>query len=122
VLASAPFIYLSTVVAAELRAGLTRPGEIAALEDTVFAPYRKRGRIAVPSAASWESLGQTLAWLIENEGLQLHKTPKSFIFDILIAHSCRELGAILVSANERDLKRIQQVFHFDFSPPYPTLR
>ena len=41
-------------------------------------------------------------------------------FDILIAHSCREAGAILVSANTRDMERIARVFAFDYVAPYPT--
>jgi len=48
-------------------------------------------------------------------------TPRSFIFDILLAYSCRELGAVLISANERDFQRIRQVFAFDSAVPYPHL-
>jgi hypothetical protein len=42
-----------------------------------------------------------------------------FVFDILIARSCRELGATLVSRNSADLSRIAKVFSFDFVAPYP---
>jgi hypothetical protein len=58
---------------------------------------------------------------VKNEGIILRTTPKSFIFDILLAYSCRELGAVLISSNERDLRRIRRVFTFDFAPPYPDL-
>jgi len=43
----------------------------------------------------------------------------ALVLDILVAHSCREAGAILVSANTRDLTRIARVFAFDFVAPYP---
>ena len=119
---AAPGLYLSAVVAAELRAGVVGAYDAKQLERAVFKPYSKRGRVAVPSVASWEALGRALAWFVENEGLDLRRTPRSFIFDILIAHSCRELGAVLVSGNERDLKRIRQVFQFEFSLPYPAPR
>ena len=66
-------------------------------------------------------LGTTLGTLAEREGLVLAQTPRSFIFDILIAHSCREAGATLVSANTRELERIVRVFAFDFVEPYPKL-
>jgi hypothetical protein len=46
---------------------------------------------------------------------------RSFVFDILIAHSCREAGAILISSNAADLDRIRQVFDFDYTPPFPAL-
>jgi hypothetical protein len=52
-----------------------------------------------PSPAAWEALGTTLAALVEDEGLVLREVRRSFVFDILIARSCRELGATLVSRN-----------------------
>ena len=118
---AAPGMYLSTVVAAELRASTTRPRDLRDLENAVLKPYYKRGRIVNPSAASWAALGKTLAWLVKNEGLTLHTTSKSFIFDILLGHSCRELGAVLISSNARDLQRIRQVFSFEFAPAVPDL-
>jgi predicted nucleic acid-binding protein len=45
---------------------------------------------------------------------------RSFIFDILIAYSAREIGAVLVSRNTGDLKRIVRAFRFDCVLPFPT--
>ena len=118
---AAPGLYLSTVVAAELRAGTTNRSDLRKLDKTVLRPYYKRGRVINPSAAAWEALGKTLAWLVKNEGITIRTTPRSFIFDILIAYSCRELGAILISGNDRDLQRIRRVFSFESTPPYPEL-
>ncbi len=118
---AAPGLYLSTVVAAELRAGTTGALDLRKLENAVLKPYYKRGRVINPSAAAWEALGKTLAWLVKKEGLTLRTTPRSFIFDILLAYSCRELGAALISGNERDLQRIRRVFSFESVPPYPDL-
>ena len=119
--AAAPGLHLSTVVAAELRAGTTRPSELRKLEQAVLKPYYKRGRIINPSAAAWGALGKTLAWLVKNECIALRTTPRSFIFDILLAYSCREAGAVLISHNNRDLERIRRVFSFEFTGPYPDL-
>ena len=118
-LQAAPGLYLSSVVAAELRAGAGRSH--AKLERDVLNPYVRRGRVVTPSAMSWEALGTTLATLADRDGLVLAQARRSFLFDILIAHSCREAGATLISANTRDLERIQQVFAFDFVAPYPGL-
>lgn len=112
-----PGLHLSAVVAAELRAGAGRSRT--RLERIVLAPYLRRGRVIVPSAASWEGLGDTLATLGQRQGLVLAEVRRSFVFDILIAHSCREAGAILVSANTRDMQRIASVFEFAFVAPYP---
>jgi predicted nucleic acid-binding protein len=118
--AAAPFLYLSAITAAELRMGV--PEEVRkAIDTTIVEPFRRRRRIVAPSTASWEALGTTLSWLHEHEGLVLKSVKRSFIFDILIAHSCREIGATLISNNIPDLERIAQVITFDYVPPFPGL-
>jgi len=52
---AAPRLYLSTVVAAELRAGMTRIRDLRKFEEAVLKPYYKRGRVINPSAAAWEA-------------------------------------------------------------------
>ena len=117
---AAPGLFLSTVVAAELRAGAGSAKDRRTLERQILAPYVRRGRLLTPSSAAWEALGMTLATLVEDAGLVLREVRRSFVFDILIARSCRDMGATLVSRNSADLSRIAEVFAFDFVPPYPT--
>lgn len=117
---AAPGLYLSTVVAAELRAGAASANDRRRLERHVLAPYIRRGRVLNPSPAAWDALGTTLAALVEREGVVLREVPRSFVLDILIARSCREIGATLVSRNSTDLLRIAKVFSFDFAAPYPV--
>jgi predicted nucleic acid-binding protein len=116
---AAPKLYLSTVVAAELRAGARNASERRMLDRRVLSPYARRRRLVNPSAAAWEALGTTLGRLVEDEGLVLRDVRKSFIFDILLAWSCREIGAVLVSRNVKDLSRIAKVFTFEVAAPYP---
>ena len=116
-LGAAPGLYLSSVVAAELRAGAGRSRS--KLEREVLNPYLRRGRILTPSVHSWHALGTRMAMLVDREGLVLTQVRRSFVFDVLLAHSCREAGATLVSANTRDLERIHRIFTFDFVAPYP---
>lgn len=82
----------------------------------------RRGRVLAPSAASWDALATTLATLAEREGLEPRQVPRSFVFDVLVAHACREAGAVLVSANRRDMERVARVFAFEFAAPYPAPR
>ena len=117
---AAPSLYLSTVVAAELRAGAGTAQDRRTLERQILSPYVRRGRLVNPSSTAWQDLGTTLATLVEDEGLVLRHVRRSFVFDILIARSCREIGATLVSRNVTDLSRIAKVFAFDFVPPYPS--
>lgn len=122
VVRAAPGLWLSAVVAAELRAGARSARARRALERQVLGPYIRRGRVLTPSAASWEALGTTLASLGAREGLDTRQVPRSFVFDVLIAHSCREAGAVLVSGNARDMARIARAFAFDHVAPYPGAR
>jgi predicted nucleic acid-binding protein len=118
---AAPFLYLSSVVAAELIAGTPDQKARRILEEEVLAPYRRRGRVLAPSRASWDALGRTLSELVWTEGLELRRMPRGFMLDILIAHSCRENGAVLVSNNDRDLRRISRIFTFQWVQPFPDL-
>ncbi len=117
---AAPGLHLSTVVAAELRAGAGSEEDRQILERQVLSPYVRRGRLLNPSPTAWEALGTTLATLVEDDSLVLRDVRRSFVFDILIARSCREIGATLVSRNVTDLSRIAKVFSFDFVEPYPV--
>jgi predicted nucleic acid-binding protein len=118
---AAPFLYLSSVVAAELAAGAPNLKARRVLEEEVLGPYQRRGRVLVPSKTSWETLGRTLSEFVWHDGLELHRMPRSFMLDILIAQSCREHGAILISRNARDLRRIGRVVSFDWKLPFPDL-
>jgi predicted nucleic acid-binding protein len=117
---SAPGLFLSSVVAAELRAGVATQKNRKRLEEEVLGPFVRRGRIVTPTAAAWDALGLTLATLREKEGLQLAQVSRSFVLDILLAFSCRKVGAILVTGNVRDMQRIQRVFAFQYTTPYPA--
>jgi predicted nucleic acid-binding protein len=46
--------------------------------------------------------------------------PRTFALDILLAYSCREGGAVLVTRNDRDMARIRQAFEFEHVAPYPA--
>lgn len=116
---AAPRLFLSAVVAAELRAGVRSARDRRKMERTVLDPFVRRGRLLTPSAASWDALGLTLATLRAREGLQPAHVSRGFAFDILLAYSCRESGMVLVTRNARDMARIRRVFAFEYVAPYP---
>ena len=115
----APRLYLSAVVAAELRAGCRSSLDRRRLEEYVLAPFVRRGRILTPSGAAWDALGLALSQLREAGALDLASMPRGFVFDVLIAFSCREAGVVLVTRNARDMERIRTVFQFEFVAPFP---
>lgn len=116
---SAPGLFLSSVVASELRGGARSSTPRTELEEGVLGPFVRRRRLLTPTAAAWDALGLTLATLRDEEGLELAQVRRSFAFDILLAYSCRQIGAILVTANTRDMERIRRVFTFEYVAPYP---
>jgi len=116
----APRLYLSSVVAAELRAGARSPRDLRQLEEHVLAPFVRRGRVLTPSGAAWDALGLTLSQLRAEGSLDLGSVPRGFVFDVLIAFSCREAGVVLVTRNARDMERIRSVFRFEFVAPFPS--
>jgi predicted nucleic acid-binding protein len=116
---AAPGLFLSSVVASELRAGVSTARRRKKLDEDVLGPFVRRGRVLTPSAAAWDALGLALAAMRESEGIQLAQVRRSFAFDILLAYSCRVAGATLVTANTRDMERIERVFSFQHARPYP---
>jgi predicted nucleic acid-binding protein len=117
---AAPGLHVSSIVAAELRAGARSARDRRTIEDRLLGPFARNERLIAPSATAWDALGRTLATLREREGLVLAQVPRSFAFDVLLAYTCREHGAVLVSANARDLARIRRVFTFESVAPYPA--
>ena len=116
---STPGLYLSSVVASELRAGTRSGQDRKKLEEKVLGPFVRRGRVLTPTAAGWDALGLTLSTLREVEGLVLSEIRRSFALDILLAFSCRQAGVALVAATARDMERIRTVFSFDYVKPFP---
>ena len=118
--AAPPHFHVSSIVAAELRAVARSPRDRRAIEERLLGPFARQERILTPSPAAWDALGRTLATLREREGLPRAQASRGFAFDVLLAFSCRENGAVLVSANAKDMARIRRVFAFDFVAPYPV--
>ena len=118
---SAPFEYLSVIVAQELRAGIRSVHDSHALERSVLKLYERTERLFVPSASAWHRSGDVLAQMAQTEGLELSRISKSFSNDIVLALSCREFGCVLVTDNERDFRRIQRYVPFDFVKPWPGM-
>ena len=117
---AAPGLHVSSVVASELRAGARSARDRRTIEDRLLGPFVRHERLVTPSAAAWDALGRTLSTLRDRDGLVLSQVSRSFAFDVLLAYSCREHGAVLVTANRRDMARVRRVFTFEHVAPYPT--
>jgi predicted nucleic acid-binding protein len=114
----APFEYLSAIVVFELRVGIRSRQSVTTLEQNVFEPFERRGRVFAPSYATWKRAGEALAQLAWEERRALQDFGRSFVNDVLLAASCRETGIVLVTENERDFTRISRVIPFEFVPAW----
>jgi predicted nucleic acid-binding protein len=99
-------LYLSSVVAMELRAGCRTRAQIRALL-SYFAPFEKAERIVSPSHAGFVRSGYVLAELGERFGFEPAKR-RSLSNDVLIAVSAVSVGAVLVTHNSADFRFIDQ--------------
>lgn len=112
-----PNCYLSAVVGMELLAGIGIPAQGRAVEEELFAPFRRRGRLFGPSAEATLQAGRVLARAYPPAG---GPPPRSFVNDVLIALSCRERGITVIS-HDRDFRRLTRfVPGLLVREPFPT--
>jgi len=90
-----------------------------ALYQGYVAPFEARGRVVTPSYSSWRRSGDVVAALVQRRELSPGGFRRSFLNDVLLAVSCREAGAVLVTTNSSDFSRIRTVEPFRFVPPWP---
>lgn len=111
-----PTLYLTSVVAQELRAGARTPDAISRLMKTILAPFQSWGRVVAPSYKRWMESGAIRATLAARGRTEM---TASFLNDILLAVTCREHGLVLVTHNVADFTTIRAVLSgFEFVPPY----
>lgn len=115
-----PQLYLHAVVVQELYTGAINGQARGTIDRTISQPFEKRGRLIVPSYSAWKRSGEIVAMLVEKRVLTSGGIPKSFMNDVVLAASCREEGATIVTLNERDFSRIQQVEKVAYSAPWPS--
>lgn len=118
--AFAPFEALSAVVVQELRAGVH--GEaVERLEKALLSPFERRDRVIVPTYSAWKATGEVLSELVHSGKQRWTGVSRSFVNDVLLAMSCRESGAVLVTLNESDFAMIAEVRAFQFIGPWPEV-
>jgi predicted nucleic acid-binding protein len=114
-----PFTHLHAAVAQELLAGAVDRDRSRAIHRAYIAPFEARGRVVVPAFGTWKRSGEVIAALVRAKALSPGGLARSFVNDVLLAVSCRELGMTLITANERDFRRIRKVYDFEFTAPWP---
>jgi predicted nucleic acid-binding protein len=114
-----PRIFLHGVVIQELMAGAANAVARRTVERELVRPFERRGRLLVPSFAAWRRSGEMVGRLVEKGRLTRGGIPRSFLNDSLIAASCHERGATVITRNQRDFTRIREVMTFGLEAPWP---
>jgi predicted nucleic acid-binding protein len=105
--------YMSTVVLLELQAGASEPAAAKAVGD-LYRTFTRTGRLLSPSADAFWRAGSVLRVLQRRHGFDLRARFR-LVSDCLIALSSRQIGATVVTRNERDFRLIQQVVPFSLA-------
>ena len=107
------FVYLSSVVLMELRAGAHIKESISAVSE-IGELFRNVDRVVTPNMKDYARAGEVLSELQRVKGYNIKKS-SSITNDCLIAVSARSIGAVLYTQNRKDFQAIRDVFDFKFS-------
>lgn len=114
-----PATYLSSVVLHELLVGANTVEKERSIRNLLAMPLQRARRVITPTHAAWQSSAEAIAKMSRSERRDLRSMPKSLVLDYLLAASCREAGATLITDNVNDFVEIQKSIKFDFEPPWP---
>lgn len=105
--------YMSTVVLLELQAGAMAPATAEAV-GALYKTFSRTGRLLPPSPDTFWRAGSALRILQQRHGFDLRRRYR-LVNDCLIALSSRQIGATLMTRNERDFRLIQRVTPFSLA-------
>jgi predicted nucleic acid-binding protein len=115
-----PYLHLSAIVAQEMLAGALNRDRERAIRANLISPFERRGRLITPSYSAWTRAGHVMAELVSRKLMSPGGFGRSFVNDCLLATSCRERGATLITLNTKDFELIQNVESLDVMPPWPS--
>jgi toxin FitB len=102
-------VYLSTVVVHELAVGARNHADREYLRRALAEPFRRDARLLETDAAVWTEAAIIVDALSKSGTAREQLRQASFRFDILLAASCRRVGATLITANVSDFAAINAV-------------
>jgi predicted nucleic acid-binding protein len=104
-------LWLSSVVLEELYAGAW--GEIREAVERLEHDFERAKRILVPNRGDWTQAGRVLARVAEKSGYEKIGQGR-LTNDALIAMSAARIGATVVTANERDFRKLAEFRAFQW--------
>ena len=119
--AALPRLWVSAVVAFEVSVGARDTAHAAKLERWMLRPFRSRQRFLTPTDATWVLVARMDRDIRAMGGLESKLDQRSFLNDMLIAATCRQVGATLITANLDDFALINSVVALRYQGSFPAL-
>ena len=108
----------SAVVAHELATGANDRRKSSELREKIIAPFAARGRISIPTFASWLHAGEICGAMLRERTYRGKAAQKGFFNDVLLAVSCRAEGHVLLTWNIADFAIIRKFVRFEYAAPW----
>jgi predicted nucleic acid-binding protein len=115
-----PWLWLSSVVVFEVVLGAQGPREVAHYERRLLEPFHRRGRVLEPGLPAWRMTASAIRKLASQRRYADKLRQRRFLCDLLIATSCRSVGATLITANASDFALIKKVTGCRFRTSLPA--
>ncbi|MEO8336439.1 MAG: type II toxin-antitoxin system VapC family toxin [bacterium] len=114
-------VRMDGIVAMELATGATTPAHVKAVQ-ALTSPYQLRGWTTSPSFVACAEAGRALAELARTSRGKRRALAPSMTRDALLAASCREAGAVLITRNGADFLALRgHLRGFRFVEPWPLV-
>lgn len=112
-------VFVSSVVLHELLVGVTTKAAREAVIRDVVRPFERHHRIVGTDLRVWREAAFITERLAAHGGYTEKLRLANFRHDVLIAASCRRVGATLVTANRKDFELIDSVRGVRFVTAFP---
>lgn len=112
-------LWISAVVVYEVTVGARDAMHAASWERWLVRPFRTRERVLIPGEATWRMAAEARRRLQATKRYAASLARASFQNDLLIAATCRERGATLITANVRDFEIIKRVIGLRYATSFP---
>lgn len=114
-------LWLSAVVAFEIVVGAVNDAHAERYERLMLRPFHGRNRILVPDERSWRLAARMHREIRSLGGFEAKLRQRSFLNDMLIAATCRQVGATLLTANRSDYELLNRVVGVRFLTHFPSV-
>ena len=113
-------LWVSSVVVFEVLLGAHGLKQAADYERRLLAPFQRRRRVLQPDLPAWRMAAATIRKLESRRQYAQKLRQRRFLCDLLIAASCRSVGATLITANASDFALVGEVTGCRFLTALPA--